>query len=123
MEALFSSRQWNSSPVAYWSIEYEHQRYGADMQYRFHWKVWLKTSTSWYYNAIKIPLYLNGVNVENVQVKTYNSSEKGWTKEGTTGWYTVSGKTSGTTSFYAQIVDTGGYSQSNWDVNDTTATY
>ncbi len=122
METLFSSRQWCSSPKGYWTIEYEHQRSGSDMQYRFKYTVWIN-SGGWFYNAIKMPLYLNGTNVATLQVKTYNSGEKGWTYSGTTGWYTVSNKTSGTTSFYAELVDTGGYAQANWNKYDTSATF
>lgn len=123
MQSIFSSRQWCSSPKAYWTIEYEHKRDGADMLYRFKYTVWLASSGGWYYNAMKLPLYLNGSNVETIQVKTYNSGEKGWSKSGTTGWYRVSNKTSGTTSFYAQLVDTGGYAQASWNVQDTSPTY
>ena len=125
METLFSTRKWwpySSSTYGAYTIEYEHQRVGADMQYRFKWTVWI-TSGAWYYDAIKMPIYLNGVNVETIQVKTYNGSEKGWSKTGTTGWYTVSGKTTGTTPVYVQIVDTGGYAQAGWDVCDTSPTY
>lgn len=122
METLFSSRQWCSSPKGYWTIEYEHQRSGSDMQYRFKYTVWI-SSGGWFYNAMKMPLYLNGTNVATLQVKTYNSNEKGWTYSGTTGWYTVSNKTSGTTSFYAELVDTGGYAQTGWKKYDTSATF
>ena len=121
METLFDSRQWCSSPKGYWTIQYEHRRSGSDMQYRFYWNVWIQ-STGWYYNAFKMPLYLNGTNVATIQVKTY-VEEKGWNKSGTTDWYTVSGKTSGTVPFYAQLVDTGGYAQAGWSVKDTSATF
>lgn len=126
METLFSTRKWwdySSTTWGAYTIEYEHRRSGADMQYRFSWKVWLNSSGSWYYDAIKMPIYLNGKNVDTIQVKTYNDSEKGWTKTGTTGWYTVSGKTSGTVPVYFQIVDTGGYAQAGWSVCDTSATH
>jgi len=122
VETLFSSRQWCTSPKGYWTIEYEHQRSGSDMQYRFKYKVWIN-SGGWFYNAMKMPIYLNGTNVATIQVKTYNDGETGWTYSGTTGWYTVSGKTSGTTSFYAVLVDTGGYAQAGWKVYDTSATF
>lgn len=122
MEALFSSRQWCSSPKGYWTIQYEHQRSGSDMQYRFSYKVWIN-SGGWFYNAIKMPIYLNGTNIATIQVKTYNNNETGWTYSGTTGWYTVSNKTSGTTSFYVELVDTGGYAQANWNKYDTSATF
>lgn len=123
METLFSSRQWCGSPAAYWTIEYEHQRSGSNMQYRFKYTVWLGSSGGWFYNALKMPIYLDGTNVETIQVKYYNSGEKGWNYSGTTGWHTVSNKTTGSTSFYAVLVDTGGTYQQNWNVYDTSATF
>jgi hypothetical protein len=50
-------------------------------------------------------LFLNGTE-KGITVKSYNKNESGWSYEGTTDWYTVSNKTSGTTSFYAQLYDT-----------------
>lgn len=102
---IFVQNQWNSSPIAYWTIQYEHKRSDADMLYRFYWKIWLKNSTGWFYNGLKLKLFLNGS--ENaITVKGYNANQKGWSYEGTTDWYTVSNKTSGTTPFYAQLYDT-----------------
>ena len=126
MATLFSSRKWwdySSTTYGAYTISYEHRRSGADMQYRFTWKFWLNSSSSWYYDAIKMPIYLNGSNVATIQIKTYNDGEKGWTYTGTTGWYTVSGKTSGTVPVYFKVVDTGGYAQAGWDVCDTSPTY
>lgn len=126
METLFSTRKWwpySSSTYGAYTLEYEHRRNGSNMEYRFKWTAWLSSSGAWYYNALKMPIYLNGTNVETIQVKTYNDSEKGWTKSGTTGWYTVSNKTSGTVPVYFQIVDTGGYAQASWNVQDTSPTY
>lgn len=105
MTELFSSSQWLSSPKAYWTIEYEYRRSGQDMQYRFKWKVWLGSSTSYYYNGLQLQLFLNGVQ-KNITVKSSNSNEKGWSYTGTTSWYTVSNKISGTVPFYAKLYDT-----------------
>lgn len=105
MITLFDSVLWITSPNAYWTIKYEYQRNGVDMQYRFYWKVWLRYSSSWYSNGLQLQLFLNGVK-NNITVKGYNASEQGWSYEGTTGWYTVSNKTSGTTPFYAVLYDT-----------------
>ena len=102
---LFTQSQWCSSPTAYWTIKYEHKRNDADMQYRFYWKVWLKNSSSWFYNGLQLKLFLNG-SEKTITVKGYNKNETGWSYEGTTDWYTVSNKTSGTTPFYAQLYDT-----------------
>ena len=102
---IFDKSQWCSSPVAYWTIQYEYKRSGADMQYRFYWKVWLKNSTGWFYNGLQLRLFLDG-NENDITVKGYNDSQTGWSCEGTTDWYTVKNKTSGTTTFYAQLYDT-----------------
>lgn len=126
MTSLFSGRDWwyySSTTQGKWSIEYEARRSGDNMQYRFHWKFWLSVSGAWSYDALKMPIYLNGVNVENVQVKLYNANEKGWTYEGTTDWYTVPSVNTGTIPVYFEVVDTGGYAQAGWDVRDTSPDY
>ena len=105
MISLFNSSQWETSPKAYWTIEYEHKRSGADMMYRFYWKVWLGSSSSWYYDGLQLQLFLNGVQ-HNITVKEYVTSGKGWSYDGTTGWYTIANKTSGTIPFYAKLKDT-----------------
>jgi hypothetical protein len=75
------------------------------MQYRFYWKVWLGYGDSYYYNGLRLKLFLDGVQ-RDITVKGYNKTEAGWNYDGTTEWYTVSNKSSGTTSFYAQLYDT-----------------
>ena len=105
MQDIFNSSQWFSEPIAYWTIQYEYKRSGADMLYRFYWKVWLRWSTSWYNNGLQLRLFLNGVQ-HNVTIKGYADNNYGWSYDGTTEWYTVAHKTSGTTPFYASIHDT-----------------
>ena len=105
MTSLFSSSKWNTSPTAYWTIQYEYQRSGANMQYRFYWKVWLAYSDSFYYDGLRLKLFLDGAE-RDITVKGYDKSESGWSYSGTTDWYTVSNKPSGTTSLYAQLYDT-----------------
>ena len=118
MEALFTGANVTSisSPKMYWTIQYEYKRSGTDMLYRFKWNVYLGTSTGWYYDAMQLQLYLNGVK-NTVTVKPYKE-EKGWNYTGTTVWYTVSNKTSGTTPFYAVLRDT-----SAGDNKATSSTY
>lgn len=103
MQALWEGSQWISSPKGYWTIKYEYQRSGKDMQYRFYWKVWI-SSGGWFWDAVTLSLFLNGIE-HTLSVKGYNANESGWSYEGTTGWYTVSNKTSGTVPFYAQLWD------------------
>ena len=103
MTNIFSSKQWSSSPAGYWTIQYEYKRSGADMQYRFYWKVWIG-SASWFNDGLQLQLFVGGVQ-HNITVKGVTSG-KGWSYDGTTDWYTVKNKTSGTTSFYAKLKDT-----------------
>lgn len=105
MVMIFNSSKWLSSPVAYWTINYEAKRSGSDTLVRFYWKVWLGSSSSYYYDGLQLQLFLDG-SQKNVTVKGYNSSEEGWSYEGTTGWYTIANKTSGTVPFYAKLYDT-----------------
>ena len=105
MTSIFSSSQWNTSPKAYWTIQYEYQRSGANMQYRFYWKVWLGYSDSYYYDGLRLKLFLDGVQ-KDITVKGYDKNQTGWSYDGTTEWYTVYNKSSGTTAFYAQLYDT-----------------
>lgn len=104
MTTIFDSVQWLTSPTACWTIQYEYQRSGNNMQYRFYWKVWLKYSSSWYNTGLQLRLFINGVQ-NDVTVKS-SGTDKGWSYEGTTGWYTVANKNTGTTPFYASLYDT-----------------
>ena len=105
MQDIFNKSQWLSSPTAYWTIQYEYRRNGVDMQYRFYWKVWLGSSGGWYNNGLQLQMFLNGSPIV-VTVKGYTSGTTGWSYDGTTDWYTVANKTSGTTPFYAVLYDT-----------------
>ena len=75
------------------------------MQYRFYWKVWVGNSESYYYDGLRLKLLLDGAE-KDITVKGYNNNEMGWSYSGTTEWYTVYNKSSGTTAFYAQLYDT-----------------
>lgn len=116
METLHNGRVYNSSPYINVVFQYESRRSGADMQYRFYWKVSLGSSGGWYYNNVAFKIFLNGSNVFTYNCK---SSSKGWSFDGTTGWYTVSNKTSGTTPCYFTCKDT---QNSRW-CNYTSGTY
>ena len=116
MQTLFDGRVYNASPYPKVLLKYEYQRSGADMQYRFYWKVYLENAYGWYYNNINFKIYLNGTNVFSYDCK---SSATGWAIDGTTGWYTVSNKTSGTTPCYFTAKDT---QNSGW-CNYTSGTF
>lgn len=115
MQTIFDSSQWYTSPKAYWTLKYEYRRSGNDMQYRFYWKVWVGSQSHWY-DAFTLRLFLNGTQ-HDVTVKGVDSSN-GWSYEGTTEWYTVPNKISGTVPFYAQM-----YNDSAKAVKATSSSY
>ena len=102
MISIFDSVQWHTTPTMNWTIKYEYQRNGADMQYRFYWKVWVAYNDGWYDYALNLQLFLDGTR-HDVKIKDVVTGNYGWSYEGTTDWYTVKNKTTGTTSFYASI--------------------
>lgn len=104
MTELFNY-QCYTSPTMYWKIQYEHKRSGADMLYRFYWKVWLGYQDGWYYDGLRLQMFLDGVE-HDVTVKGYQPNVYGWSYDGTTDWYKVSNKTSGATSFFVRLYDT-----------------
>ena len=64
----------------------------------------MMSSLGWYGYGMSLKFYLNGAE-KVVTVKGYDET-KGWDKSGTTEWFTVSNKTSGTTPFYVKLYDT-----------------
>lgn len=114
---IITAQQCYTSPTAYWTIKYEYKREGADMYYRFNWTVWLAYSTSYYDYAMSLIFYLDGV-ADWVTVKGVSYNEYQWTKSGTSDWIKVSGKTTGTTSFYVQL-----YDSTRYFVMSTSGTY
>ena len=115
MQTIWDSSLWYSNPKAYWTLKYEYRRSGNDMQYRFYWKVWLGGSSYWH-DAFTLRLFLNGTQYD-VTVKG-TTTDRGWSYEGTTGWYTVANKISGTVPFYAQM-----YNDSAKSVKGTSSSY
>ena len=113
---VFNSLQCYSNPTIMWTVQYEHYRSGVDMYYRFYWKVWLPYNSRYDY-GVSLKLFVNGVQ-HTITVKGETSYLYKWTEEGTTEWYKVANKTTGTTSFYAQLYDT-----SRYKVIATSSTY
>ena len=102
---IINSQQCYTGPTAYWTIQYEYERRGVDMYYRFYWKVWLQNTKGQYDYGIDLKFYLDGT-AQSVTVKKESINEYQWTKSGTTDWYKVASKTTGTLSFYVQLYDT-----------------
>jgi len=118
---LYKGKVSSESPYPCVYLAYEHQRSGANMQYRFKYKLYLynTTSSSVYYNNIRFRIYLNGSKVLEINHKSSKAGSDWSTGEKTTSWYTVSNKTSGTTPCYFTAVDT---NNSSW-TNKTSSTW
>lgn len=116
MAQIFKGSVYNSSPYPSAEVNYEYTRDGANMKYHFWGKVYLENKNGWYYNNLRLKLYLNG---SDVYTKDCKSSSTGWSIDFDSGWHTVSNKTSGTTPFYFTVKDT---QNSGW-CNYTSNTY
>lgn len=100
-------------------VRYEKQRDGANMKYRFYYKVYLTgkyASTAYYQNNVRGTFTLNGKNVWTVNTK---NSGKGWSNEYTSDWFTIENKIDGTVPFKFTIKDT---INSSW-CNYTSSTF
>ena len=118
MTSIASKTQWGSSPVITASFEYEHRRSGSDMQYRVKISIHPMTgSTSHFGYPIYTQISLAGSVVDSETLKTASPST--WSSDitYTTAWFTVSNKTSGSTSLAIRLYSGSGSSR------DQTYTY
>lgn len=124
MIEIFNGSVYNfGSASSIWvKIESERRRNGADMQYKFYYRVRLSNrsggtaSGASYQNNVQTKLYLNGL---NVWTKNVQSSSTNWDYEFETDWFTISNKVSGTTPFRFTVKDT---INSSW-CNYSSSTY
>lgn len=116
MATIFDGSVYGGDPGISTTVNYEYVRDGANMKYHFWGNTRLSSSGGWYYNNVRVKLYLNG---SDIYTKDCKSSSKGWSIDWDAGWHTVSNKTSGTTPFYFTVKDT---QNSGW-CNYTSGTY
>lgn len=116
MAQIFNDSVHGGTPGISTTVNYEYVRDGANMKYHFWGNTRLTNSSGWYYNNVRVKLYLNG---SDIYTKNCKSSSKGWSFDWDAGWHTVSNKTSGTTPFYFTVKDT---QNSGW-CNYTSGTY
>lgn len=116
MAQIFNGTVHSRAPGISVTVNYEYVRDGANMKYHFWGNTRLNSSNGWYYNNVRVKLYLNG---SVIYTKDCKSSNKGWSINWDAGWHTVSNKTSGTTPFYFTAKDT----QSSRGCNYTSGTY
>lgn len=113
MISLGSSRWTSSNPNITLTFEYEKQRSGADMQYRA--KITVASITGTHYFGYPIYLDLSIGGTKRVSGKTLKSaSPSQWSSAitYTSSWYTVSNKTTGTTSVAFKVYSGLGSSRS-----------
>ena len=110
-----ASFNWGSGPKIPVTFGYEHQRSGADMQYRVQVIIGELTSSSSYFGyPIYMKLTMDGTLRETTTLKAASPNQWSSAITYTSPWYTVSNKTSGTT-----VVSFNLYSGSGSTRNDT----
>ena len=110
-----ASFNWGSGPKIPLTFAYEHQRSGADMQYRVQVTVGtLSTDTSYFGYPIYMKLTIGGVLWETTTLKAASPNQWGSPITYTSPWYTVSNLTSG-----SAVVSFNMYSGSGCTRNDT----
>lgn len=109
-----ASFNWGSSPKIPVTFAYEHQRSGADMQYRVQVTIGTIGSSSYFGYPINLKLTMDGTLRETSTLKAASPNQWSSAITYTSPWYTVSNKTSGTT-----LVSFNLYSGSGSTRNDT----
>ena len=110
-----ASFNWGTGPKIPITFAYEHQRSGADMQYRVQVTIGtLSSSTSYFGYPIYMKLTMDGTLRETTTLKAVSPNQWSSAITYTSPWYTVSNKTSGTT-----VVSFNLYSGSGSTRNDT----
>lgn len=102
MATIFNGKVADTNPVISATVNYEHNRDGANMKYHVYGRVYLSTN-GYYSNRVEINCYLNG---SNICSKSEKHSEWNWSWDFDSGWVTVSNKTDGTTPFSFTVKDT-----------------
>lgn len=108
------SVEWGSTqrpPIIDITFEYEHQRSGADMQYRVKVTIDPLTGASSFGYPINLQLTLNGSSVLTRQLKGISPSQWSSAITYTSNWFTVANKTDGTTACSFRIYSGSGSSR------------
>lgn len=109
-----TSKSWGSSPDITITPSYEMQRNGADMQYRIRVTAGTVTGQSYFGYPIYLKVYLQNSLKDTHTLKSASPSQWSSNIVYTSEWFTISNKTSGTTSLSLNI-----YSGSGSTRNET----
>lgn len=112
MITLGTQRWTNENPAIYLTFAYEKQRVGASMQYMVQVSVSPVTGASSFGFDMWLNVFLDGVHVQNVQLKPNLPNKWDDPRVWTSGWFTVANKTSGTTTVAFGVYSTGGAKRS-----------
>ena len=107
------SVSWGSGPKIPISFEYEKQRSGVDMKYRVKVTISSISGGSYFGYPIYLGLTINGTSVGSTTLKAASPSQWSSAITYTSGWYTVSNKSSGTTSVAFQVYSGSGSTRNN----------
>ena len=102
---------WGSSPTINITLEYEHQRNGADMQYRVRTTIEPVTGERYFGYPIYLQLTLDGSQVLTQTLKGITPSQWSSPRVFTSEWFTIANKTSGTATASFRIYSGSGSSR------------
>lgn len=108
-----TSKSWGSSPDISIQPAYEMQRSGANMQYRIRVTVGTVTGQSYFGYPIYLKVYLQNSLKDTHTLKSASPSQWSSSIVYTTDWFTISNKTSGTTSLSLNIYSGSGSSRNS----------
>ena len=108
-----TSKSWGSSPDISIQPAYEMQRSGANMQYRIRVTVGTVTGQSYFGYPIYMKTYLQSSLKDTHTLKSASPSQWSSNIVYTTDWFTISNKTSGTTSLSLNIYSGSGSSRNS----------
>lgn len=108
-----ASKTWGSGPAITLKPSYEKKRDGANMKYRIKMSISPLTGESWFGYPIYMKTSLAGSLKDTKTLKSASPSQWSSAIEYTTGWFTISNKTSGTVSLSINIYSGSGNTRDN----------
>lgn len=110
-------KSWGTSPTIEVKPFYEMRRKGADMEYRIYIELAPITGSSWFGYPIYLDISLDGKKKVSATLKNASPSQWSSAIKYTSEWFTITNKTTGTTSLSLRVYSGSGSSR------DTTYTY
>lgn len=107
------SKTWGSSPAIDFTFSYEKKRDGADMLYRVKIVVDSLTGPHYFGYPIYAKISMNGSSKVTKTLKSASPSQWSSAIEYTTSWYTISNKTTGSTSLSINLYSGSGNTRNN----------